>query len=149
MYLHNLTAHYIHNLVPQLCKLTLSKKTSLLVNLRTAVSVSCTIPMTGLLDCGVTIIRGTMASSWISARVSRDCGKCRFISSPSKSALYGVVTLEEKKTFILVKNLYIRAMVLNLTIHFLYRFVTISAIITDTAHKLNILLIHISIYKQS
>lgn len=36
-------------------------------------------------------------------------------------------------------------MVLNLTIHF----VTISATITDTAHKLNILLIHISIYKQS
>lgn len=59
-------------------------------------SVSCTIPMTGLLDWGVTIIRGTMASSWISALVSRDCGRWRFISSPSKSALYGVVTLEGK-----------------------------------------------------
>lgn len=75
--------------------LTLSKKTSLLVNLRTAVRVSCTIPMTGLLDWGVTIIRGTMASSWISALVSRDWGRWRFISSPSKSALYGVVTLGE------------------------------------------------------
>lgn len=77
--------------------LTLSKKTSLLVNLRTAVSVSCTIPMTGLLDWGVTIIRGTMASSWISALVSRDWGRWRFISSPSKSALYGVVTLVNRQ----------------------------------------------------
>lgn len=31
------------------------KKTSLFVILRTAVSVSCTIPMTGLFDCGVMI----------------------------------------------------------------------------------------------
>lgn len=73
---------------------TRSRKTSLLVNLRTAVSVSCTMPMTGRLLWGVTIMRGTMASSWISARVSRDCGRCKFISSPSKSALYGVVTLQ-------------------------------------------------------
>lgn len=53
---------YIHVFKYLRC-LTLSKKTSLLVNLRTAVRVSCTIPMTGLLDCGVTIIRGTMANS--------------------------------------------------------------------------------------
>lgn len=61
-----------HLLFPRRQRLTLSKKTSLFVNLRTAVSVSCTIPMTGLFDCGVTIMRGTMASSWISALVSND-----------------------------------------------------------------------------
>uniref|UniRef100_A0A6B0UH99 Putative secreted protein n=1 Tax=Ixodes ricinus TaxID=34613 RepID=A0A6B0UH99_IXORI len=70
-----------------------SRKMSLLVILRTAVRVSCTMPMTGLFDCGVMICRGTMASCSTSARVSSDCGTCRFISSPSKSALYGVVTL--------------------------------------------------------
>ena len=76
--------------------ITFDKKTSRLVILRTAVSVSCTIPMTGLLAWGVMIIRGTEASWLISARVSRDCATWRFISSPSKSALYGVVTLIER-----------------------------------------------------
>ena len=63
------------------------------VILRTAVSVSCTMPMTGRLDCGVIIWRGAIMSSLTSARVSTYCGKCKFISSPSKSALYGVVQL--------------------------------------------------------
>lgn len=84
-------------------------KTSLLVIILTAHKVSCTIPITGLLACGViSCLRenrkkiqikffvnyklnkdylGTIAISSISARVSKDCGKCKFISSPSKSAL--------------------------------------------------------------
>ena len=72
---------------------SLSMNTSLLVIFLTAVRVSCTIPMTGRLDCGVMICLGTIMISDTSARVSTDCGKCRFISSPSKSALYGVVQL--------------------------------------------------------
>ncbi|RNA23264.1 hypothetical protein BpHYR1_033063 [Brachionus plicatilis] len=74
--------------------LSLSKNTSRLVILRTAVSVSCTMPITGRFDCGVMICRGTIINSETSARVSTDCGKCKFISSPSKSALYGVVQLK-------------------------------------------------------
>mmetsp|Transcript_32257 Transcript_32257/g.84393 ORF Transcript_32257/g.84393 Transcript_32257/m.84393 type:complete len:212 (+) Transcript_32257:1367-2002(+) len=54
-------------------------------------SVSCTIPITGRFDCGVRIFSSTFIISSISARVSSDCGMCMFISSPSKSALYGVV----------------------------------------------------------
>mmetsp|Transcript_745 Transcript_745/g.1999 ORF Transcript_745/g.1999 Transcript_745/m.1999 type:complete len:223 (+) Transcript_745:1173-1841(+) len=50
-------------------------------------SVSCTIPMTGLLACGDTMFLGTIISSRISARVSCVCATCMFISSPSKSAL--------------------------------------------------------------
>lgn len=75
--------------------LTLSKNTSLLVIFLTAVNVSCTIPITGLLDCGVMIILDTRAKFEISAFVSKDWGRCKFISSPSKSALYGVVTLQQ------------------------------------------------------
>lgn len=74
---------------------TFSRNTSLLVNLLTAIKESCTIPMTGLFDCGVTMFLGTIMISVISARASRDCGTCKFISSPSKSALYGVVTLNK------------------------------------------------------
>ena len=74
--------------------LTFSIKASLFVNFLTAHRESCTIPITGLFDCGVTIIRGTINNSDTSARVSIDCGTCMFISSPSKSALYGVVTLQ-------------------------------------------------------
>ena len=55
-------------------------------------SVSCTMAMTGLFACGETIIFGTIINSETSAFVSYDCGKCIFISSPSKSALYGGVT---------------------------------------------------------
>lgn len=69
-----------------------SMKISLFVIIRTAVNVSWTMPITGLLACGVINCLGTMAISLISARVSSDWGKCKFISSPSKSALYGVVT---------------------------------------------------------
>ena len=54
--------------------------------------VSCTMPMTGLFDCGETMHRGTLMISCASARVSIVCITCRFISSPSKSALYGEVT---------------------------------------------------------
>ena len=76
---------------------TFSRKTSLFVNLLTAIRESCTIPMTGLFDCGVTMFLGTIMISVISALASSDWGTCKFISSPSKSALYGVVTLKTKK----------------------------------------------------
>ena len=72
---------------------TFSRKVSRRVILPTPVRESCTIPMTGRLDCGVKSILGTDASSDTSARASRDWGRWRFISSPSKSALYGSVTL--------------------------------------------------------
>lgn len=49
--------------------------------------------MTGLLHCGVMIWRGVTWMFSTSARVSMLCGTCRFISSPSKSALYGDVQL--------------------------------------------------------
>ena len=73
-------------------------KTSFLMNVSRLVikrqpsNVSCTIAMTGLFACGETIIFGTIINSLTSARVSYDCGRCMFISSPSKSALYGGVT---------------------------------------------------------
>ena len=51
---------------------TFSRKTSLFVNLLTAINESCTIPMTGLFDCGVTMFLGTIMISVISARASRD-----------------------------------------------------------------------------
>ena len=62
-----------------------------MVNAREPSSVSCTMPMTGLFDCGETMQRGTSMISEHSARVSMLCITCRFISSPSKSALYGEV----------------------------------------------------------
>ncbi len=40
-----------------------------------------------------TMLRGTIMMFSVSARVSGVCGTCMFISSPSKSALYGDVTL--------------------------------------------------------
>ena len=73
-------------------------KTSLVMNVSRLVikrqpkSVSCTMAMTGLFACGDTIIFGTIINSLTSALVSYDCGRCMFISSPSKSALYGGVT---------------------------------------------------------
>ena len=111
--------------------MSFSMKVSRRVNPREPRSVSWTIPITGLLDCGDTTHRATdiiseacVATAAIShgeareysrahgptgpkqrgshiyqrgvchtsARVSIDCITCRFISSPSKSALYGVVT---------------------------------------------------------
>ena len=77
---------------------TFSMKASRLVMRLTAVSVSWMMPMTGLLACGVINMRGVLASCEISARVSNDCAMCRFISSPSKSALYGVVQLRHNQT---------------------------------------------------
>mmetsp|Transcript_15971 Transcript_15971/g.27202 ORF Transcript_15971/g.27202 Transcript_15971/m.27202 type:complete len:218 (+) Transcript_15971:242-895(+) len=68
-----------------------SRKQSRLVKPREPSSVSCTMPITGLFDCGETMHRGTSMISDASARVSCDCRMCRFISSPSKSALYGEV----------------------------------------------------------
>ena len=67
-------------------------KISLKVIFRIPHNVSCTIPMTGLLDCGDTIWRGTAQICDNSDLVSGDWGTCKFISSPSKSALYGEVT---------------------------------------------------------
>ncbi len=43
--------------------------------------------------CGVMICLGVRWMLRISALVSMDWGTCRFISSPPKSALYGVVSL--------------------------------------------------------
>ena len=73
-------------------KTSLVMKVSRLVMRRHASSVSCTMAITGLFACGDTIILGTIMSSCTSALVSIDWGKCMFISSPSKSALYGGVT---------------------------------------------------------
>ena len=49
---------------------SLVKKESLLVMILMPRSESCTIPITGLLACGETIILGTIISSMVSARVS-------------------------------------------------------------------------------
>lgn len=84
--------HRIKKLIKLKDIFTFSRNTSLLVIFLTAVSVSCTIPMTGLLAWGVMIIRGVTWRFSISARVSMLWGTCKFISSPSKSALYGDVT---------------------------------------------------------
>mmetsp|Transcript_98404 Transcript_98404/g.300921 ORF Transcript_98404/g.300921 Transcript_98404/m.300921 type:complete len:236 (+) Transcript_98404:3534-4241(+) len=65
---------------------------SRLVYLAVASKLSCTTPITGLLPCGETSILGFSIMCLISERVSCDCPKCKFISSPSKSALYGDVT---------------------------------------------------------
>mmetsp|Transcript_14849 Transcript_14849/g.44421 ORF Transcript_14849/g.44421 Transcript_14849/m.44421 type:complete len:351 (-) Transcript_14849:1317-2369(-) len=67
------------------------RKQSRLVKPREPSSVSCTMPITGLFDCGETMQRGTIMISAASARVSIDWSTCKFISSPSKSALYGDV----------------------------------------------------------
>ena len=70
-----------------------SRKQSRRVKAREPRSVSCTMPMTGLFDCGDTMQRGVSMISEHSARVSCVCNTCMFISSPSKSALYGEVQL--------------------------------------------------------
>ena len=72
----------------------LSKKTPSCVSIHEDNKVSWTIPMIGLLDCGVMIFLATAINSWASARDSCVCRACKFISSPSKSALYGVVQLK-------------------------------------------------------
>mmetsp|Transcript_39970 Transcript_39970/g.80064 ORF Transcript_39970/g.80064 Transcript_39970/m.80064 type:complete len:333 (+) Transcript_39970:2804-3802(+) len=69
-----------------------SRNKSRRVKPREPSNVSWTMPITGLFDCGETMQRGTNMISEHSARVSCDCITCRFISSPSKSALYGEVT---------------------------------------------------------
>lgn len=48
-------------------------------------------------DLGVHRLRITPMSSDASARASSVCGTCRFISSPSKSALYGLHTHSLKR----------------------------------------------------
>ena len=48
--------------------------------------------MTALLDYGVITYLGTLIKCLISDVASIFYGTCIFISSPSKSALYGVVT---------------------------------------------------------
>mmetsp|Transcript_10070 Transcript_10070/g.31760 ORF Transcript_10070/g.31760 Transcript_10070/m.31760 type:complete len:324 (+) Transcript_10070:2609-3580(+) len=68
------------------------RNTSRLVIFCVPSSESCTIPITGLLDCGDTTLRGTIIRLATSALAVSVCGTCRFISSPSKSALYGAVT---------------------------------------------------------
>ena len=50
--------------------------------------------MTGLFDCGVIIFCATDIKFIASALDSYVCKACKFISSPSKSALYGVVQLK-------------------------------------------------------
>mmetsp|Transcript_29972 Transcript_29972/g.47824 ORF Transcript_29972/g.47824 Transcript_29972/m.47824 type:complete len:221 (+) Transcript_29972:2272-2934(+) len=68
------------------------KNWSRFVNFMHPNSASCTIPITGAFLCGVTICVCTLANSINSALAFSDCGTCKFISSPSKSALYGEVT---------------------------------------------------------
>ena len=71
--------------------------TSLVVILQAPNKLSCTIFITGAFPCGETIIRGVSMSSSASALASNPCGTCKFISSPSKSALYGGVQLKFKR----------------------------------------------------
>ena len=68
-----------------------STKLSLAVMSAAPRSVSCTIAITGRLLCGETSWLEGVISIAASARASCVCGTCMFISSPSKSALYGVV----------------------------------------------------------
>lgn len=68
------------------------KKLSLIVNNMIPTRASYTIPITGSLLFGDTICLGMCIISFASAFVSKDWGTNIFISSPSKSALYGVVT---------------------------------------------------------
>ena len=75
----------------------LSNKTPSCVIIQEDNKVSCTIPMTGLLDCGVIMFFATAINSCASALDSCVCNACKFISSPSKSALYGVVQLKFKR----------------------------------------------------
>lgn len=70
----------------------LVKKLSHIVNNMIPTRASYTIPMTGSLLFGETICLGICMISLASAFVSNDWGTNIFISSPSKSALYGVVT---------------------------------------------------------
>mmetsp|Transcript_57261 Transcript_57261/g.167580 ORF Transcript_57261/g.167580 Transcript_57261/m.167580 type:complete len:292 (-) Transcript_57261:284-1159(-) len=67
--------------------MSFSRKVSRFVYLAVASKLSCTTPMTGLFPCGETSCLGFSIMCLISERVSCDCAKCRFISSPSKSAL--------------------------------------------------------------
>ena len=61
----------------------LSKKTPSCVSIHDDNKVSWTIPMTGLLDCGVMMFFATAISSCASALASCVCNACKFISSPS------------------------------------------------------------------
>ena len=76
---------FIHS--SMLKKTSFSMKTSRCVILRAPSSVSCTMPMTGRFEAGVTMRRGTAMSSCASAMAGSVCSACMFISSPSKSAL--------------------------------------------------------------
>ena len=62
------------------------------VNWYTPSSESWKIPMIELFFAGLIIWYGTAASPLSSASASSSCGMCKFISSPSKSALYGLVS---------------------------------------------------------
>mmetsp|Transcript_7611 Transcript_7611/g.21335 ORF Transcript_7611/g.21335 Transcript_7611/m.21335 type:complete len:209 (+) Transcript_7611:3346-3972(+) len=79
---------HISKLKSKSCSMNVSRD----VILAEASSESCTMPMTGLLDWGDTIFLGTIMICSSSAFAATDCGTCKFISSPSKSALYGDVT---------------------------------------------------------
>mmetsp|Transcript_110788 Transcript_110788/g.309614 ORF Transcript_110788/g.309614 Transcript_110788/m.309614 type:complete len:329 (+) Transcript_110788:3203-4189(+) len=75
-----------------------SKYVSRFVYFAVARRLSCTTPITGLFPCGDTNILGFSIMCLISDRDSCDCPKCKFISSPSKSALYGDVTARLKRS---------------------------------------------------
>ena len=60
-------------------------------------SESCTMPITGRLACGDTMFLATDINSCASARAANVCNTCKFISSPSKSALYGVVHVKLRR----------------------------------------------------
>mmetsp|Transcript_20857 Transcript_20857/g.58528 ORF Transcript_20857/g.58528 Transcript_20857/m.58528 type:complete len:292 (+) Transcript_20857:1320-2195(+) len=67
--------------------MSFSMYVSRLVYFAAASRLSWTTPMTGLFPCGDTTCRGFSIMCLISERASWLCARCRFISSPSKSAL--------------------------------------------------------------
>ena len=86
-------------------RLALVRKTSRLVSLPKPVSVSSLIAIAGLFECGVMSIRVDIASWRISTLASTDWGKCRFISPPPVSALYGAVQLCLEKKIVICLEL--------------------------------------------
>jgi len=64
------------------------KNVSLLVSHTPATTWSWIKPRSGLPDVGTRYWLSVLASMRASAWAVSDCGKCMFISSPSKSALY-------------------------------------------------------------
>mmetsp|Transcript_31166 Transcript_31166/g.96457 ORF Transcript_31166/g.96457 Transcript_31166/m.96457 type:complete len:242 (+) Transcript_31166:1735-2460(+) len=73
------------------------RKTSRCVKRYAAVTKSCVAATRGSPFRGVQMLCATPNNSWASARASSVWGRCMFISSPSKSALYGAQTHSLKR----------------------------------------------------